>query len=201
MRFGFSWVGAALIAATALVPLHSGGCSQKTTCITFGQAAYAQAGNQCPSSEDAFKRLTADCSGQISAVQGEGTFDGEFCCYAVVENTGDFTEPPCLGSGGVGPVGESSVAVGVGGFSTSSVGVGGAIGSCRSCTQALMNGVTGSFCSGSLDLFGPLQSCGCGACQAQCKQSLCSNGAVDMACSACLQASCNMQLLACENDP
>ena len=98
MRPGISWANAALITAVLLLPIKAGGCTQ-TACFTFSQAEYDKNGGACPAGQSALKRFSDPCEGgPIGSVQGAGSFDGEFCCYAVGNFGND--EPFVCGAGG-----------------------------------------------------------------------------------------------------
>jgi hypothetical protein len=190
MRFRISWAGAAVAAATVLLPIKAGGCG-RTACITFSQAKYDKNGGSCPSSADAMTRFNGPCGGGvISAVNGDGIFDGEFCCYDVM--TDDSFIGDCFG----GFAGSPGTA-GFGGIG----GVGGGPLPCDPCSTALTQGVFNPLCGGnSQSTFSALQSCGCSFCPTECNQTLCSDVALDTTCGDCLSVNCGTEFTDCSND-
>jgi hypothetical protein len=196
MRFRFPWASAAVAGAMILLPLKAGGCG-RTACITFSKAKYDAMGT-CPSPDEAMKRFTDNCgSGSITSVQGAGVFDGEFCCYDVVQDDSTIIGD-CFG--GVGGVSTGTV----GGFG----GVGGTAGfggfgggpPCTRCSEAVISGVNSPLCDSSTVLFGDLAMCACSSCGDVCSQSICIDLPVDSNCNACLQQSCLLELSDCSHD-
>jgi len=185
MRLRISWSSAAVAGAMILLPFKAGGCG-RSACFTFSKASHDAMGS-CPSAADAMARFNGPCgSGAISAVQGDGAFDGEFCCYDVVQD--DSFAGDCFGGFGGG--------VDVGG-------VGGVGGSppCITCGVAASEGVFAPLCGGlSQSLWSDLQSCGCDLCADACSQSICIDLPVDMSCAPCLQTSCGTEIVDCSND-
>ena len=107
------------------------------------------------------------------------------------------------GAGGAGAGGDISVA-NVGSTATdasSGANVSSGTGPCVSCSEYYSNGGMGELCPASQTLAESLDSCICGACEADCG-AMCDSNA--MACDDCFQAAaqdtCKAQTAACSND-
>lgn len=156
---------AASIIAAGLLPAQATGCG-RNACITFGKAAYDKAG-ACPSMDEASHRLGGDCFG--TQATGEGVFDGDLCCYPIVEdNTGE-----CFGGFG-------------GGFGGSG-GFGG--GSCASCLVAFETGGLdpSSICADALTPLDTLRTCACSTCATYCGSNACMGLLPEPACNSCIE--------------
>ena len=223
MRLKLSWSNVAVLAAAILLPLKAGACGSHTACFTFSQAAYAKHGNACPAAMPAalnrFSSNACGTLGPISSVDGEGSFDGEFCCYPVTEASNFFD---CSGSGGfvntatsIGGFGGSGGFGGFGGFmdTTSSTGgfsassgTDGGMPMCFTCNDEL-NGVSmdpGQLCSAAAMFWSALNTCNCGSgpCTMACSATACSGIMPSPECKTCMTdsgaAGCGAELAACK---
>jgi hypothetical protein len=184
----------------------SGGCNGRTACLQYSPGEYAANGNVCLSPSQALGSFTdPSCPGPITSVDGDGSYDGELCCYPVTY--ADIT-PDC-GQGGSGGsvVTPPGVDVGetVGFASATGTAVSSSTGPCdTSCADALTNGGVPCPGPGSAS-FGALIFCACGGIDAgiQCDsvcQSFCSqqpSSTMDSSCAACLMSACPSQLANC----
>ncbi len=186
----------------------SGACGGGTACFQYTQAEYALHGNSCPAQEDALPNFSdPNCPGAVVAVDSDGSFDGQICCYAVTYSS---VVPDCgvaNPTGGNVSVGPSGIGGNFGGtteatFESAGVGGTGPTSGCQpTCNEALANG--GAACSGSaLTFFNALQGCVCatvGLCTDAC-EPLCESVGIDAPCSTCVQQICSSQLTACMNN-
>lgn len=220
MRWTTSWSKVAVVAAVAMLPVKAGGCSGRTACFTFTQAAYAKNGGACPAANPALLRFSAgNCGfGPVSSVDGEGAFDGELCCYPVTQTSNTFFDCGTTGPGGPGGVGGSfvtSVGTGVsvgtaasagGSFSTSSSAGGGSTGTCFTCNDELTGTSTdpGQLCPSAAMFWSALNNCKCGdgPCTTVCSASACMGVTPSAACAACIgdpgPSGCGAELASCK---
>jgi hypothetical protein len=115
MRFSISSsraARAALTLAVVLLPLKAGGCAGSSACINVPQATYEAKG--CPSRSDANTFFASSCA--VQSVDGEGSYDGEFCCYPVT-NTGNGVDCAGVPGGFGGGIGATTGVSGNGGSS------------------------------------------------------------------------------------
>lgn len=176
------------------VPL-AGGCG-RTACFQWSAAEGA-----CPGAEEALTFFGDPCGGTVQAVEGEGFFDGQLCCYPVTQiDRGRFEAGDCTGgAGGAGGVSPSSSVV--------STSVGGGPMQCETCAQAL-SGKTifdhGMLCPGSDAIFDGLISCLCSeVCAMACTDSLCVGAIPSDVCIDCASDTaqgCGDLLNTCAND-
>src|SRR5262249_55571292 len=97
----------AVLTATVVLPTQGGGCDGKTACVKAEGGASASAAQVT-----AF--FTQSCTGSgVPLVDGEATFDGEYCCYPVTQSSSD-GDIVC-GAGGASGVGGSGGSGGIGG--------------------------------------------------------------------------------------
>jgi hypothetical protein len=203
MRFPTRLARAALAAAALALPLKAAGCTGSTACIDVPEASYATKG--CPTKSAAGTFFAGACA--VASVDGEGSYDGEFCCYPVTQIGG---EVDCGGvPAGVNGVGGGPSTVGVsgtGGFGTdvatsSGVGVFTDAGQgCVSCSQAVAGmQFPVSVCGGAAGAaFMAVVSCACSACAMQCTTSICAMvGPASSDCVNCATTSCNAEISAC----
>jgi hypothetical protein len=189
----------AAAAAFLCLPFVGSGCG-RTACITLTDDE--RTSGICPSVSAAGPRFGVDsnCPGAISSVDGEGTFDGSFCCYPVtpLDGAGDFG---CVS--GVGGFGGFGTATGTGGgFGTGGFGTGG---SCQLCQQ-IFQGFSidpAQLCpTGSGTAFNSLVMCGCSStasCIDVCQNTLCFGLSPDPSCLSCIFAdtTCNDAVASC----
>ena len=204
MRAKFSWSRGAVLAAVIVLPLKAGACGGHTACFTYSQAAYDKAGGACPSGITALSRFRdTSCgdTGPVDALNGDGSFDGEFCCYPVtpspdssgfsdceVGGVGGSFETSAVGAGG------SSQSMTAGGFSdatvTSSTGVLFDAGVCGSCAAELESDAADptQLCPAASMSWFALENCLCngGACSGACSTNACVGEAPDSGCLACI---------------
>ncbi|APR83523.1 Hypothetical protein A7982_08872 [Minicystis rosea] len=192
----------AVVVAMALVPMKTAGCGGKTVCIK------ATAGT-CPSSSEVTKFFGDGCSSEISSVDGEGTFDGQFCCYPVTPFSGSFTDDVtvgCFGSGGFAEGGFGGIGgcdgCGCGACGGVDVGgAGGVGGGCANCISQVSNGGDpDSLCPISVEPFNQLLDCACSVCQVECVDSTCASASLTSTCADCLQSNCSAVFINCAND-
>lgn len=189
MRLRFPSMVAALVLALALLPAK-GGCGGQTACIK------AKANGVCPAATEASTFFFSQCGGPVRSVDGEGVFDGQFCCYPVTAfpSNGSIVDFPSeCGAGGA--------VIGTGGFGTTT-GVGGAGGfPCQPCSPALEVGTDAFICPGSQPLWDAIDACACADfCAVECSGSICAEVGLDSTCLSCLQGSCPGELTACKDD-
>jgi hypothetical protein len=210
MRLHFTWSRSAVIAAALVLPVKAGGCGSSTACFTFSQGAYDKAGGTCPVNDAALARLSdTSCGslGPVASVNGEGTFDGEFCCYPVTQ-ANDFFECGSSGfgggsfssGGGFGGFGGVGGAGGIGGVldgvSTSISGTGGSTGTCFTCNDEL-TGVSmdpGQLCASAATFWSALNTCNCGSgpCTIACSATACMGVTPSAECKACMEDGSSM---------
>lgn len=185
-------VGGALLA----IPLSSASCAH-TACFLWS----AEAG-ECPAQNEALARFSSpDCGGVVQSVDGQGSFDGQLCCYPVTQ----------IGSSDFG-VGDCNIIEeppsGVGGATTGTSGVGGVGGSpCTSCANGILGSTLDppSLCPAAQMLFDQLFFCACkGPCAAQCGDNVCSSQPGSQECGNCVTTpdpdGCADEFNACSND-
>jgi hypothetical protein len=189
-----------MVAALAL-PFKAGGCG-RTSCLTLSKAQI-QSGI-CPSQSEAAARINGpnNCgfNSTTTTIEGDGTLDGELCCYPVSEQT---VNTIC----GFGAGGSPGGTTGFGGETTSTatgfVGTGGSMPGCAPCNAALQGTPFDLVCGLSMartDLQN-LEMCGCGnTCMSVCDQTLCIGNKPSDGCMSCLQSGCLTQLVTCQNN-
>ncbi|MFT3773594.1 MAG: hypothetical protein QM820_50100 [Minicystis sp.] len=212
MRFRFSWIATATVLALAFMPMKTGGCGGKTVCIKASNGI-------CPSADGALQFFQGglqggfDCSSTIESVNGEASFDGQFCCYPITETSfGDIGT--CIGVGGFAGFAGSGGCLGCGGCFdgccfgecggfggvAGSGGTGGTV-SCTSCADQLsIGGDPDQLCGSSFMSWSSLQSCGCGICGTECSASLCVSAGLDSTCADCLNLNCSAEFSGCAMD-
>lgn len=198
------------LATGLLLTVSSSGCGTDRACFYWTEAEGA-----CPSQSEALDFFQGDfCSGTITSVDSEPSFEGDTCCYDVTEDSSSFAN--CVPEPGPFPPGTS--VVGVGGFGGSggfggaggSAGAGGAGGvggvepTCASCKQFLLEDNPPELCPASVPLYEAFTDCKClGACADVCGDACMSSGAPAADCDNCLldtSQGCGMQFFACSND-
>jgi hypothetical protein len=202
----------------------SGGCNSRSACLQYSPGEYAANGNACLSPSQALGSFTdPSCPGPITSVDGDGSFDGQLCCYPVTY--ADIT-PDC-GQGGAG--GTINGFGGAGGTINGFGGAGGAFmsetsgvgstgfsasaevsssggGVCVStCAATLTNG--GMACTPSSEAsYDALIECACAlpdggaGCFALCGGFCNAFGPIPPACASCLTIICPAQLSTCQNN-
>lgn len=171
------------VISVGLLPIKAGGCGGKTACITFSEADFAKAG-QCPSQADMDEFFSTDCGFTVASVDGEGTRDGQLCCYPVT-NFNDNGVGECIGGFG-----------GEGGFG----GVGGGVGGgCVTCGDVIDIPTSPALlCFDGDNAFSNLTICGCNEC-AECQLNLCKSTKPTVECAQCLRDTCPSEVNDCEN--
>ena len=215
MRWRTSWSKVVVVATVAVLPVKAGGCGGRTACFTFSQAAYTKNGGACPAANPALLRFSAgNCGfGPVSSVDGEGSFDGELCCYPVTQTSNTFFDCGTSGVGGVGGSFGTSVGTGFGttssaggGFSTSSSSGGGSTGTCFTCNDELTGVSTdpGQLCPSAAMFWSALNNCKCGSgpCTTLCSANECTGMMPSTACAACIgdpgPSGCGAELASCK---
>lgn len=188
MRSRLTLTTFAAVFACALLPMKTGGCGGSTACITISPEEYAKRGG-CPPVSEMEEFFFGSCNFDFSnvlSIDGEGSYDGQLCCYPVTKSNNDF--------GGIAEECTGGVA-GAGGF-------GGAGGGCASCAQAIAEpgippiAVCSAF-GGSP--YGDLSACACASC-VECELNLCKNVGPTAECLACLAEACVSEVAACESE-
>jgi hypothetical protein len=184
------------------LPLSTAGCSQ-TACFTWSKVE-----GECPSQKKALPFFQDPrCPSSIVAVDSDGDYSNNLCCYTVTKEDTDPDDASFLCEG------FPSDAEGVGGFSGTG-GVGGSgvtpppdAPSCLRCGQALANSLflEAPVCSKSRALLDAVNACICesGACANSCEATLCAHREADSACLSCLSntaTGCGAQFDACASD-
>jgi hypothetical protein len=176
MRFPIPLARAALAAAALTLPLKAAGCTGSTACIDVPQAMYAAKG--CPSRSAAGTFFAGACA--VASVDGEGSYDGEFCCYPVTE-TGNAVD--CGGmafGGGVGGVGGGPTTAQAGGSGQG--GAGGAL-TAVDCTCACTTLMSAGGCA---DLCDDMENGNPNT------PNWCNGAPALSQCAACLQSQCDI---------
>lgn len=183
VRSKMTWAAAASVMALCLLPFKAGGCAGKTACISVSPADFAKTG-QCPSAAQMTDFFFDDCfGGHVESVDGEGTYDGQLCCYPVTnfDENGGIAE--CFGGfgGGVG---------GAGGFG----------GGCATCADFVATpGLSPNvLCNGFDQTFLDLQDCGCQVCPT-CALNFCKNVGATTECLNCVESECVSAFSACQS--
>jgi len=91
-RRSLLWL-AVVLTATLALSAQGAGCAGKTACVKTK-------GGACASPADALSSFHTSCdSSRIQSVDGEATFDGEYCCYPVTESPYDIACQDAAGGG------------------------------------------------------------------------------------------------------
>ena len=126
---------------------------------------------------------------------------GAVSASAMVASTACIIVDDTSGTGGAGGAGGASSSANVSTDASSGANVSTGTGTCVSCSEYYSNGGMGELCPASQTLAESLDSCVCGACEADCGAMCDSN---ETACDDCFQAAaqdtCKAQTAACSND-
>jgi hypothetical protein len=185
MRSKMTWAAFSAVVAIGLLPFKAG-CGSRTACIPVAPDVYAKTG-QCPSVEKASEFFFGgNCFGsKVQSVDGEGTYDGQHCCYPVTNNDSEFGGvPEFCGFGGAGG------GAGAGGFG----------GGCTTCEDFVTTpGISpNALCNGFDSTFLDLRDCACQVCST-CKLNFCQDAAPTIECLDCLADGCVSEVSACKS--
>lgn len=202
-------VSSLMFIGLAMLSSGSTSCGSDKACFYFTQIEY-DIDNSCPSSEEALAFFQGDfCSTNIIAVDSDGEFDGETCCYEVTESddffgcaVGPDVPPPFPGStavatgvGGAGGIGGAGGAAGMGGVGGSET--------CARCAEFLTETTPPPLCDMSIPIYEAYTDCKClGPCATACADN-CSMQTASTDCETCMTDAangCGMEHLACVND-
>jgi hypothetical protein len=183
-------------AALALcLPFLQSGCGS-TACIQLNAGDHGK----CPSASAAFPRFSDPmCPGTITSVDGEGSLDGELCCYPVSQDSSTPFPGGCgvdiggfSGTGNGGGFSTTASGFGTGGFGgTGGAGGGGPCGTCWEVLNGQFPNDPSQLCPASQTAVSDLTTCACNtgeSCDTTCSDNLCAGTQPTGSCFSCISS-------------